>query len=123
MHPMQEVFRKVIEQNEQIEIFKKDTVSSVSKMILEEAQELVDAVEMAHINDDLTEVASEVADVFYLIIKIFSMLDLDERAIEMKIERNRDKYLGQPDAQTAKTEWEKNGGDARWFEEYASRPN
>jgi phosphoribosyl-ATP pyrophosphohydrolase len=120
---MQEVFRKIIEQNENIEIFKKDTVSSVSKMLLDEAQELVEAVEMAHVNDDLTEVVSEVADVFYLIVRIFSMLDLDENAIEMKIERNRDKYKGQPDTKTAKEEWAKKGGDAKWFEEYASRPD
>ena len=118
---MQETIRRVLKQNEEIEIFSNDDPLKIAQMILNESQELVEAVEMAFLNDDLTEVASECADVLYLLIRMFNLIGLDEKAIHIKIDRNYDKYLGQPDSKTAKEEWAKKGGDRVWFDNYLDK--
>lgn len=107
----------VLNQNKDIEIFSHDTPTSLVNMVVDETQELKEAIEMAFINDDVTEVASEIGDVFYLMIRLCDELGIDWReATQMKVLRNEAKYKGQPDAQTAKAKW--NGGDALFFQTY-----
>lgn len=108
----------VIKQNEEIEIFRKGSPDEVAKMLLDEAIELVEATETAFLTDDLTSVLSEVADVYYLLIRFSSMLGIDlEDALEVKIKRNQLKYFGQTDKAEARRLWEEQGGDKRFFEE------
>ena len=107
----------VINQNKDIEIFSHDTPTSLVGMVVDEAQELKEAIDMAFVNDDLTEVASEIGDVFYLMIRLCDELGINwQEATQMKVMRNEAKYKGQPDAQTAKAKW--NGGDVAFFNAY-----
>jgi NTP pyrophosphatase (non-canonical NTP hydrolase) len=113
---LEKVSREVLQQNEEIELFRDDDVLSITQMILNEAQELVEATETAFLTDDLTAVASECGDVMYLLIRLFDMLGIDERAVEMKIKRNTLKYYGFDTKEQAISEWKANGGDKRYFD-------
>jgi NTP pyrophosphatase (non-canonical NTP hydrolase) len=107
----------IIKQNQEIEIFSKDTPSKLIEMVLEETQELKEAIDLAFVNDDTTSVASEIGDVFYLMIRLCDELGINWReATQMKVMRNEVKYKGQIDCQTAKENW--NGGDALFFQTY-----
>jgi len=86
------------------------------QMVLDEAQELVEATENGFLTDDLTAVASECADVMYLLIRLFDALGIDERAVEMKINRNYQKYMGQNSVKEARENWKARGGDHAFFE-------
>jgi NTP pyrophosphatase (non-canonical NTP hydrolase) len=87
-------------------------------MILDEAQELVEATENAFLTDDLTSVVSEAGDCFYLLIRLFDALGIDERAVEMKKTRNDKKYRNYKSKEEAILEWKKKGGDRVFFEDY-----
>lgn len=114
---LEKVSREVLQQNEEIELFRDDDVLSITQMILNEAQELVEATETAFLTDDLTAVASECGDVMYLLIRLFDMLGIDERAVEMKKTRNDKKYRNYKSKEQAISEWKQMGGDKRYFEE------
>jgi NTP pyrophosphatase (non-canonical NTP hydrolase) len=114
---LEKVSREVLQQNEEIELFRDDDVLSITQMILNEAQELVEATETAFLTDDLTAVASECGDVMYLLIRLFDMLGIDERAVEMKKTRNTLKYMGFQSKEQAIDEWKQMGGDQRFFDE------
>jgi phosphoribosyl-ATP pyrophosphohydrolase len=114
---LEKVSREVLQQNKEIHLFRDDDVLSITQMILNEAQELVEATETAFLTDDLTAVASESADAMYLLIRLFDMLGLDEKAVEMKIKRNYLKYYGFDSKKQAISEWKQMGGDKRYFEE------
>lgn len=92
-----------------------DTPENLSAFILEEAQELDEAIEKAMIGDSAFEVASEIGDIFYLWVKraqfkeevedeviaaveyageIAQMTGLiPEQCVQMKVWRNDMKYL------------------------------
>ena len=110
------VEQKVINQNNERTTWKEhDTVERVERLIVEETEELKQAVELAMIGASSFEVASELGDVFYLLIKLtflskepiplavelavnyareiaeLTEIDLNE-AVLMKILRNDMKY-------------------------------
>lgn len=111
----------VIKQNELIGSFRDDTALSVAQMVLCEAFELVEAIENAFLTDDLTSVASEAGDCLYLLLRLFKLLGLDEKAVEMKIKRNYLKYYGFEDKEEAIRQWKLQGGDKRFFEMYLDK--
>lgn len=115
---LEKVSREVLQQNEEIELFRDDDVLSVTQMILDEAHELVEATETAFLTDDLTAVASECGDVMYLLIRLFDILGIDERAVEMKKTRNDKKYRNYKSKEEAVLDWKNKGGDAVFFEDY-----
>jgi len=112
--------REVTEQNNEIPLFvKTDDPMYTAEMILEEAQELRDEIEKAFLTDDLTQVAGEIGDVIYLALKLCDALGLNaDEVVRMKIDRNRDKYGGHTDRDTAKSEWVDKGGDELWYQRY-----
>ena len=91
---IEKISEQVLAQNKEIELFNDDDIYSIVQMILDEAQELIEATENGFLTDDLTAVASECADVMYLLIRLFDILGIDERAVEMKVRRNTEKYSG-----------------------------
>ena len=115
---LERVSREVIKQNEEIDLFKDDDVLSVAQMILDEAHELVEATENAFLTDDLTSVVSESADCLYLLIRLFDLLGIDERAVKMKKTRNDKKYRNYKSKEEAVLDWKNKGGDQRFFEMY-----
>lgn len=116
---METLTHRVLAQNKEIKIFGEDTPESLAQMIIDEAMELAQAIREAGVTDDMTEVASEVGDLGYLIIRVADELGIPlASAIEMKILRNHAKYHGQPDAVTAKEAWKAGGGDGLWFQAY-----
>lgn len=115
---MKEIFNQVLEQNKEIHLFRDDDVLGIAQMVLCKAQELNEAVNEAFVTDDLTSVVSEAADCFYLLIRLFNLLGIDEKAIEMKIYRNYLKYMGFDSREQAISEWKASGGDKRFFEHY-----
>lgn len=114
---MKEISQKIIAQNEEIELFRSSSPLSVARMLYDEALELVEATETAFLTDDLTSVASEVADVFYLLVRFAELLGLDiVEATEIKIKRNELKYKGQESVVLAREKWEEQGGDRLFFD-------
>jgi len=113
---LEKISEQILEQNKEIKLFNGDDIYSVVQMIICEAQELVEATENAFLTDDLTAVASEAADCLYLLIRLFDLLGIDERAVEMKYKRNIVKYAGFESKEQAISEWKANGGDKRFFE-------
>lgn len=114
---MKEISQKIIAQNEEIELFRNSNPLSVAKMLYDEALELVEATETAFLTDDLTSIASEVADVFYLLVRFSELLGLDiVEATEIKIKRNLLKYGGQTSVPLARENWESKGGDRLFFD-------
>lgn len=118
---LERVSKLVLEQNKEITLFSDDDINSVAQMILCEALELVEAVEMGYLTDDMTGVISESADCLYLLIRLFDLLGIDEKAVEMKIQRNMLKYYGFDSKEQAISEWKLNGGDKRFFEYYLDK--
>jgi NTP pyrophosphatase (non-canonical NTP hydrolase) len=114
---LERVIPEILKQNEEIHLFRDDDILSIAQMALCEAIELNKAVEEAFLTDDLTSVASEAADCLYVIVRLFNLLGIDEKAIEMKIKRNMLKYYGFDSKEQAISEWKLNGGDQRFFEE------
>ena len=51
----------------------------------------------------------------YLLIRLFDILGIDERAVEMKV-RNAEKYSGKESREQAIKEWKEKGGDKAFFE-------
>lgn len=118
---LEKVRDRVIEQSREIHLFRDNDINSVAQMILCEALELVEAVEMGYLTDDMTGVISESVDCLYLLIRLFDLLGIDEKAIEMKIQRNMLKYYGFDSKEQAISEWKLNGGDKRFFEYYLDK--
>ena len=105
----------VVRQNEENKVFSNNDPQAVAKMIQEEGNELVEEVEKAFLTDDLTAVAGEVGDLFYLLIRLSDLLGINLLDVAMmKHERNTFKYKDQPDVKTAKDQWKEKGGDD-WF--------
>lgn len=113
---LESLSHKIIKQNKEIELFNHNTILSVAQMILCEAQELVEATENGFLTDDLTAVISESSDCLYLLIRLFDLLGIDERAVDIKIERNYQKYFNQNSVEEARDNWKANGGDKVFFE-------
>ena len=113
---IEKISEQVLAQNKEIELFNDDDIYSIAQMILDEAQELIEATENGFLTDDLTAVASECADVMYLLIRLFDILGIDERAIEIKKDRNYLKYAGKTSREQAIKEWKEKGGDKAFFE-------
>jgi len=109
---------QVIEQNEEIQTFRDDTILAVAQMINCESQELLNAIELGFLTDDATAIISEASDCLYLLFRLFHLLDIDERAIEMKKTRNDKKYRNYKSKEEAILEWKKKGGDRVFFEDY-----
>jgi NTP pyrophosphatase (non-canonical NTP hydrolase) len=71
----------------------KDTAFSVANLLEGEVQELIEAIEMAEIGAGAYEVASELGDCMFLLIKIANLAGIDLlSALEMKAIRNSKKY-------------------------------
>ena len=115
---LEKVSREVLQQNEEIDLFNDDDIYSIVQMILDETQELVEATENGFLTDDLTSIALECADVLYLLIRVFDMLGIDERVVEIKIKRNYEKFAGQIDKEEARRKWKEKGGDEVFMEKY-----
>jgi NTP pyrophosphatase (non-canonical NTP hydrolase) len=111
---------EIANQNETVPLFKRtDDAFQIASMITEEAQELVDELEVASVTDDLTQVAGEVADVLYLALKMCHTLGFNaDEVLVMKIKRNEEKYGGHHCRKTAKEEWSDNGGDVLFYQMY-----
>ena len=114
---LESISEKIIEQNEEIYLFRDDDILGVAQMIMCEASELLEATENAFLTDDLTAITSEAADCFYLLIRLFDLIGIDERAVEIKIKRNMLKYAGFDNKEKAIEEWEAMGGDKRFYDE------
>jgi NTP pyrophosphatase (non-canonical NTP hydrolase) len=113
---LEKLSERVIKQNQEIELFNHDTILSIAQMILCEAQELVEATENGFLTDDLTAVISESSDCLYLLIRLFDLLGIDGKAIDIKIERNYQKYFNQNSTDEARENWKAKGGDKVFFE-------
>ena len=46
------------------------------------------------------------------------MLGIDERAVDIKVSRNTEKYSGFTNKDVAKKEWKKRGGDRVWLDKF-----
>ena len=113
---IEKISEQVLAQNKEITLFNDDDIYSIVQMILDEAQELAEATENAFLTDDLTAVALESADVMYLLIRLFDKLGIDERAVEIKIDRNYQKFKNQNSVSEARENWKANGGDKVFLE-------
>lgn len=113
---LESLSHKIIKQNKEIALFRDNTILSIAQMILCEAQELVEATENGFLTDDLTAVISESSDCLYLLIRLFDLLGIDERAVDIKIERNYQKYFNQNSVEEARDNWKAKGGDKVFFE-------
>lgn len=84
----------VIFQNERREHWTNtDTALGVAKYLREEVDELIEAIEMAEIGSGAYEVASELGDIQYLLIRLSELTGIDLiQAGEMKVFRNSLKY-------------------------------
>lgn len=112
---------QVIQQNEEIHLFRDDTILAVAQMINCESQELLRAIELGFLTDDATAIISEASDCLYLLFRLFELLEIDERAIEMKVKRNYLKYYGFENKEEAIRQWKLQGGDKRFFEMYLDK--
>jgi len=111
----EKVKEKVLFQNEENKVFSNNDPYKVALMVKEEAGELVSELEKAFLTDDITAVAGELGDCFYLLIRMADLLGVSLLDVaEMKRKRNIFKYTEQPNVKTAKEEWVKTGGD-KWF--------
>ena len=126
---IEELTRYVTEQNNKRDLWEgNDDPVRLSEMLKEEAEELVDSLNDAMVTDNTFEVASEIGDVGYLLIRLCDSLGIDLlEAIEMKTVRNSQKYPDhlmsngrnyQEATQTAKEVWRAKGGDAAWSHLY-----
>lgn len=113
---LERVSKLVLEQNKEITLFSDDDILSVAQMILCEAQELVEATKNGFLTDDLTATVSEASDCLYLLIRLFDLLGIDGKAIDIKIARNYQKYFNQNSVSEARDNWKANGGDKVFFE-------
>lgn len=118
---LEKVSREVLQQNEEIDLFRDDTILAVAQMVFCESVELLEAIKNAFLTDDLTAVVSEASDCLYLLLRLFNLLEIDERAVEIKIKRNYLKYYGYETKEQAIEEWKANGGDERFFEMYIDK--
>lgn len=112
---------QIIKQNEEIELFQNDDILSIVQMITCEVIELNEATHEAFLTDDLMSVVSEVSDCLYLLIRLFNLLEIDDRALQIKIDRNYEKYSGYKDKEQAKADWKSKGGDKAFFEKYIDK--
>jgi NTP pyrophosphatase (non-canonical NTP hydrolase) len=70
-----------------------DTPEKIATYITQEAQELEGAIKEAFVTGDVFSVASEIGDVFYLVLKLCEELGIDPiQAAGMKLTRNSMKY-------------------------------
>jgi len=115
----------VAEQNKKRENWEAhDTPEIVTKFIVEEANELKEAVEL---EKTPIEIASEIGDVLYLTLRLCSQTGIDPRdAIEMKIVRNSLKYLDvlnssgdyQQGIKQSREIYKRMGGDEAFYDAY-----
>jgi len=109
----------VLKQNEENKVFSNNDPLEVARMVQEEVGELVSELERAFLTDDLTAVTGELGDCFYLLIRMADLLGVSLLDVaEMKRKRNLFKYTEQPNVNTAKDEWIKNGGDDWFYTQY-----
>jgi len=110
---------RVIRQNEEIDIFRRDVPEYIAEMILEEAQELVCEFKEAMVTGCAWKLAGEMGDIIYLLIRLsdLTVISLSD-ALELKIARNKEKYGGQTDQAVAKREWKTKGGDEEFSHRY-----
>lgn len=70
-----------------------DTALGLAKYLRDEVDELIEVIEMAEIGAGAYEVASELGDVQYLLIRLGELTEIDPvQAGEMKAMRNAKKY-------------------------------
>ena len=102
---IRQLTQEIVEQNNEVPIFRESTPTDTVNMIVEEANELKQEFEMAFLTDDLTQVAGEIADVLYLTLKLCSDLGLNaDDLIRIKLIRNKLKYGGHHNQEQARKE-------------------
>lgn len=124
---MKELTAKVSSQNHnRREWAKNDTPESVAHQIVEESQELVEAIANFDTHRDAEySVISEIGDVLYLALKLCGDLGIDPaEAVELKLLRNSAKYPDyfssngwgyEQSREMSKSLWQHLGGDHAFF--------
>lgn len=123
---MERLYSMVESQHEARKLWKDETPSLISSMILQEAQELEESTKTG----EKIDIASEIGDVLFLTFRLCQTTGINpEDALYMKIIRNSLKY---PDAvmqgdiprekamEIMKYAWSQWGGDKKFYEFYES---
>lgn len=129
MSSIEQVRLYIREQNEKRQLWEgNDDPTELAQMIQEEAVELVDSINEAMVTDNVFEVASEIGDVMYLLLRLCDSIGIDPiQAAEMKVVRNAVKYPDhvmsngrnyQEAKEASKRFWDSMGGDAAFSHAY-----
>ena len=117
MTRFKELSQRVIKQNEEILLFSQDTPEGIAEMIIEEAEELREELAQIFVTGQVWKLAGEIGDVLYLLIRMGELSEIDPLdALELKIDRNYEKYVGQTDKLEARRKWSEQGGDDEFIE-------
>lgn len=137
MPTLEHTIKQIQKQQENRKLWQQnDDAENISRMILDEGQELKTAITESMITGDVFSVASELADVLYLALRLCHELGFDPAdLIAMKTLRNSMKYNdeitnnGYNHAEAtilAKNGWKQMGGDEAfshaYLEVYATIP-
>lgn len=105
-----------------------DSADKVAEMIVEEGQELIQAIQESFLTGDVFSVASEIGDILYLVHRLCDELGFDAaELIDMKTKRNSMKYsdavlnnrYSPAEARMmSKKAWTLMGGDERFSHAY-----
>lgn len=120
MHQIEHLNRQVVEHNGHRKHFDR-LPEELAGAVVEEAQELQQAIQESLLSGDVFNVVSEIGDVYILMAQLCSDLGIDPaQAIEMKMARNERKYPDytmnngyspQEARRLSKESWKVMGGD------------
>lgn len=120
MHNIEHLNKQVVEHNGHRKHFDR-LPEELAESIVEEAQELVQAIQESLLSGDVFSVASEIGDVYILLAQLCDDIGIDPaQAIEMKMTRNERKYPDytmnnghspQEARRLSKDSWKAFGGD------------
>ena len=118
MSRFRELSQRVAKQNKEVYLFSQDTPEGIAGMIIEEAEELRKELLQIFVTGQAWKLAGEIGDILYLLIRMGQLSGIDPLdALELKIDRNYEKYAGEIDKGEARRKWETKGGDDRFIEE------
>lgn len=136
MSRLEKLFAQVEEQQQHRREWREgDSPEIIAERIVEEAQELVDSIQLFDLQEHpILEMAGEIGDVLYLVGSLCAMVGIDAAdALEQKVLRNAVKY---PDTHLsngwereqaiymAKSSYSAMGGDKAWYGWYTNHfPN
>ena len=115
--------QKVVEQNQNRPGWENDNAMRIVTLLLDEANELLDAIQESMITGDPWPVASEMADVFDFLLLLSEQTGIElGPALEMKLMRNSIKYpdyvVNGDGAKPCKELWSGFGGDITFSKVY-----